>query len=145
MRILKALFTSSLASLLDFGLTVLLSSLFGMYYVMATALGAVAGGIANCVLNYRWVFPDCESRKVLVAVKYAFMWVVSIGLNTLGTYLMTEWLRGEHWAHVLLHTHSDQLYIVSKIIVAILVATAWNYQMQRYFVYRDFRWVGRGR
>lgn len=142
MRFLKAILTAQLASVVDFLVTVVLSSLLGVYYVVATAIGAVCGGITNCVFNYRWVFPITDSRKRYIAVKYLFVWVCSFLLNTSCTYELTEWLRDKSFVVAMLGTHNDQIYIVSKIIVAVLVAFCWNYQMQRFFVYRNLHIYG---
>lgn len=139
MRILKALCTAQAASVIDFVVTVLLSSVMGVYYVVATSVGAVTGGVVNCILNYHWVFPGSGARKLHIAIKYFLVWGVSILLNTFGTYLLTEWLRGSKLAVGLLGTHADQVYIFSKIVVAIIVALAWNYQMQRSFVYKNLK------
>lgn len=54
-------------------------------------------------------------------MRYIFVWAVSIALNTFGTFSLTE----------LTNTN----YIISKAIVAVLVAVFWNYQMQRSFVF----------
>lgn len=139
MRILKALFTAQVASVVDFVVTVLLSSFLGVYYVIATSVGAVTGGVVNCILNYRWVFPGSGASKWHIAIKYFLVWGVSILLNTYGTYLLTEMLRDKAWVNSLLGAHSDQIYIFSKIVVAVIVAIGWNYQMQRLFVYRNIK------
>ncbi|MCQ2223367.1 MAG: GtrA family protein [Bacteroidaceae bacterium] len=136
MRIFKAFLTAQVASVVDFVVTVFLSSLLGVYYVIATAIGAFMGGVTNCILNYRWVFPVTSSKKLHIALKYLLVWGMSILLNTYGTYLLTEFLRDSDCVVTLLGTHADQVYIVSKVVVAILVAIGWNYQMQRLFVYR---------
>ena len=60
-----------------------------------------------------------------MALRYLAVWIGSIALNTTGTYLLTE-LTGIN-------------YIISKIVVACLVATLWNYQMQRVYVFQSKR------
>ncbi len=139
MRILKALCTAQAASVIDFVVTVLLSSVMGVYYVVATSVGAVTGGVANCIFNYHWVFPGSGVSKWHIAIKYFLVWVVSILLNVEGTYLLTEWLRDSQLVTSLLGAHANQVYIFSKIVVALVVALAWNYQMQRLFVYRNLK------
>ena len=126
MNILKqfglATVSSWVATALDFGLTALLASGLGVWYVAATTIGAVAGGVFNCAVNYRWVFhrPGLDPRTV--AVRYALVWMGSILLNTGGTCLLTE------WGHL--------PYIISKAITAILIACCWNFLLQRHYVYR---------
>ena len=51
------------------------------------------------------------------------MWCGSIGLNTLGTYALTEL--------------SQRHFIIAKAVVAVIVGVLWNYQLQRRFVYKE--------
>jgi len=136
MQFLKALCTAQAATIVDFVLTVLLSSVCGVYYVLATTIGAICGGVTNCVMNYRWVFPGSNRKKYSIAFRYFIVWSTSILLNVTGTYLLTEALRDQPFTHQILGVHNDQVYIFSKILVAVVVAVFWNYQMQRVFVYR---------
>ncbi len=119
----KAQITAQLATLCDFLVSILLYEVFGMWYVGATFIGAVSGGIVNCLLNYRFVFGSDGQKKRYVAFKYLLVWTGSIVLNTLGTFIITE-LSGHH-------------FIIAKAIVSVAVALLWNYQMQRFFVYRN--------
>ena len=119
----KAQITAQLATLCDFLVSILLFEVFGMWYVAATFIGAVSGGIVNCLLNYRFVFGSDGQKKRYVAFKYLLVWTGSIVLNTLGTFIITE-LSGHH-------------FIIAKAIVSVAVALLWNYQMQRFFVYRN--------
>ena len=107
------------------------------FYLYATFLGSVVGGVVNCVINYGWVFHADDCKKTHVALKYLFVWGGSILLNTWGTFALTEWLTGMHWVDGLLGHYINDVFILSKIIVAILVAFFWNYHLQRVFVYRN--------
>lgn len=134
---LKAQLSAQLASLVDFVVTVLLVKCFALFYLYATLIGSVVGGMVNCVINYRWVFSDSQCKSYYIVMKYSFVWIVSIALNTWGTYFLTEWLTRMPWLNRLLSSYIDDLFIFSKIVVAVLVALLWNYQMQRLFVYRN--------
>ncbi|MGN0309270.1 MAG: GtrA family protein [Bacteroides sp.] len=134
---LKAQLSAQLASLVDFVVTVLLVKCFALFYLYATLIGSVVGGMVNCVINYRWVFADSHCKSHFIVMKYSFVWIVSIALNTWGTYFLTEWLSRMPWLNRLLSSYIDDLFIFSKIVVAVLVALLWNYQMQRLFVYRN--------
>ena len=134
---LKAQLSAQLASLVDFVTTVLLVKCFALFYLYATLIGSVVGGMVNCAINYRWVFSDSHCKSHFIVMKYTFVWIVSIALNTWGTYFLTEWLTRMPWLNRLLSSDIDDLFIFSKIVVAVLVALLWNYQMQRLFVYRN--------
>lgn len=118
----KAQCSAWVASAVDFGMTILLGKIIGIWYVSATFLGALSGGVTNCAINYKWVFHAIGQKKKYVAIKYFLVWSVSIALNTYGTYLLTR-LSGID-------------FIISKVIIAVIVAVLWNYQMQRLFVFK---------
>lgn len=134
---MKAQISAQMASLVDFGVTILLVKLLSMFYLYATFLGSVVGGIVNCVINYKWVFHAADCKKKHVAVKYLFVWGGSIMLNTWGTFALTEWLTDMKWVNGLLGYYVDNVFILSKIIVALLIGFFWNYHLQRIFVYRN--------
>ena len=135
---MRAQFSSQIASLSDFLVTILLAKLFNLYYVYATFTGSVCGGIVNCIVNYKWTFKSKECKKVYVLIKYFLVWIGSIFLNTWGTYFVTESLGKSPWVRELLSHYVDDLFLFSKIVVSLLVGFLWNYNMQRIFVYRNF-------
>lgn len=119
----KAQMTAQLASIVDFAVSLFLAEVCNIWYVTATFLGALSGGITNCVSNYKWVFENEGLKKRNVAYKYFLVWTGSILLNTGGTYLLTE--------------ISGQYFIYAKLLVSVMVGLLWNYQLQRFFVYKD--------
>ena len=133
----KAQISAQFASFVDFLVTILLVKAFAVFYLYATFTGSVVGGIVNCAINYGWVFHAEDCKKTHVAVKYLFVWGGSIILNAWGTFALTEWLTGMTWVNGLLGYYIDNVFILSKIIVAVLVAFFWNYHLQRFFVYRN--------
>ncbi len=134
---IRAQFSSQFASISDFVITILLAKLFNVYYVYATFLGSVCGGIINCLINYNWTFKATDLKMRHVIIKYFVVWVGSIALNTWGTYLMTEALVQVPWLVKFLHHYVDDLFIVSKAIVSLLIGYLWNYNLHRIFVYRN--------
>lgn len=121
----KAETSAIVASAVDFSLSFLLVQAVGTWYAQASFFGALAGGIINCYVNYRWVFDKQKQRKPYIVFKYFVVWSISILLNTSGTWFFTE-LSGVN-------------FIIIKAIVAVVVAILWNYQMQRIFVFRNLR------
>lgn len=123
MKFTKAQASAIIATTVDFLLSLFAYEVCGINYVVSSFIGALSGGIVNCVVNYRWVFGSDGQHKRYVALKYLIVWTGSIVLNTAGTYLLTE-LTGSY-------------FIWSKAVVSVVVAFLWNYQMQRFFVYRN--------
>lgn len=140
---LRAQFASQIASITDFSITILAAYVFRFFYVYATFLGSVCGGIVNCIVNYKWTFKSYEVDKKAVAVKYLIVWICSIFLNTYGTYLTTELLKNVEWLREFLGHLFDDVFLVCKLFVSLLVGFLWNYNMQRLFVYKDIRFKKR--
>lgn len=134
---MRAQFTSQISSATDFLVTIVLAKAFDVYYVVATSLGAVAGGIVNCTVNYYWTFKSKECKKKYVLIKYTLVWIGSICLNTWGVYWMTESIQRVPWVQETLAQFFDNIFIVCKAVVSLLVGWFWNYNMHRIFVYRD--------
>ena len=82
----KAEASAVVASAADFAVTLILAELRGLWYVCATFIGAVTGGVVNCMVNYRWVFSAQRLGKMRLALRYIVVWAGSIGLNTGLTY-----------------------------------------------------------
>ncbi len=83
---MKAQLSAQIATVIDFLITILLVKLFGIYYLYATFIGSVVGGIVNCVINYEWVFKAEDCKKIHVGLKYFIVWGGSILINTWGTF-----------------------------------------------------------
>ena len=133
----RAQLSSQLASITDFLVTIALANIFNVYYVFATFIGSLCGGITNCIVNYRWTFKAMNIKKRYVAIRYLIVWVASIFLNTFGIFLMTELLKKIPLLMKVPDFFYDNIFIISKIIVSLLVGFAWNYNMHRLFVYKN--------
>lgn len=136
---LRAQLSAQMATIADFLVTILLVRLFDVYYVYATLAGAIYGGIVNCVINYKWTFKS-KGKKTHVAVKFILVWVCSVWLNTWGTYALTESLAKIPWVRNTLSLYFGDFFIIPKVVVAIIVALFWNYNMQRFFCLPEYRY-----
>ncbi|MBF0648153.1 MULTISPECIES: GtrA family protein [Dysgonomonas] len=137
----RAQFSSQISSLTDFTVTILLTNIFGVFYGNATLFGNISGGVVNCIINYKWTFKAQDSKIKHVAIKYVMVWLVNLFLNREGTVLVTElvtkWLPMESLPDII----ANNVFLIPKIIVSLIVGFGWNYNMQRLFVYknRDFK------
>jgi len=134
---LRAQLSSQLASYVDFLVSFLLAYIFNLFYGFATLIGQVCGGITNCVVNYRWTFKTKNVKKRYVAIRYLPVWIVSLFLNTTGTVLLTELLykipslkEGSGFFY-------DNIFMLSKAVVSLFVGYLWNYNMHKFFVYKN--------
>jgi putative flippase GtrA len=100
----------------------------GLSPVWASVVGAAVGAVTNFFLARVWTYyrPDGEPVRVQL-VRYLLVSSVSLGLNTAGEHLFAN----------VLHIQ----YVLGRVITAVIVSNAWNYPMQRFFVFGD----GKGR
>lgn len=110
------------ATAVDFSATILLTEIAGIYYVWSNAVGAFCGAVISFLLCRHWAFKRSDKRWTSQALRYALASGLSIYLNTLGVWLITE-----AW---------DLPYVWSKIIVASFIGLTVNFLSFRYFVFR---------
>ncbi|MFL5812636.1 MAG: GtrA family protein [Bdellovibrionia bacterium] len=113
---------SAAATLIDFVLLFFLAEVCHVWYVAATAAGALAGAVTNFVMNRQWSFLATDQHWSNQAKRYALVSGGSLLLNSGGVYLMTESL----------HVH----YSVSVVVISFMVGWAFNFPMQRHYVFR---------
>lgn len=135
---LRSIVSSQVASWIDLGTGILLVAI-GFSDWIATPIGAVMGGIVNCIINYRFTFRAQGISKRAVAVKYIMIWVGSLTLNTVGTSALDQWNLLERLGFTDVGN-----YAVARVVVSLLVSWFWNFVMQKNFVYKPRRfdaWV----
>jgi len=93
----------------------------GLSPVAATPIGAFSGAVTNFTLGRRFTYKTTEVPAPRQAWRYALVSAGSLGLNTAGEYLFTHLLRIE--------------YLLARVISSVIVSNAWNFPMQRYFVF----------
>lgn len=132
---LRSGFSSQSSGILDMLTGFALFALLGLPVWLSTAIGAVAGGVLNCVLNYRFTFRATGCPWKAVIVKYVMVWCGSMLLNSAGTEGLYAALSRWHWLDTI-GFKPDGYYAAARLTVSILVSWFWNFLMQRYFVYR---------
>lgn len=108
--------------MVDFGVFFLLKDVFHVWYVYATALGALTGAITNFILCRNWAFSAREKKLVTQIGRYIMVSLGSLLLNTGLVYIITE----------LFFLHENY----SRVLTAVLVAITYNFTLQKYFVFK---------
>ena len=120
-KFLRFQLTAIIATTLDFILTIILKEIFGIHYSLAVASGAACGAITAFTINRYWVFKALESHPVEQGIRYLLVAAGSVALNTLGTFLLTDF--------------GGFPYIVSKGIVAMIIGFTYSYYFSKRFVF----------
>ena len=118
------------ATAVDFLVMVALVEILRAPPALAAALGAMAGAATNFVLGRRWVFRVRSAAVLAQAGRYAAVSAAGAGWNALGEYL--------------LHDAGHVGYVLARALVAIAVGLAWNFPLQRRFVYVREKAIGAG-
>ncbi len=135
---LRSVMSSQTASWIDLGIGFMLFAWIGLEPWLSTALGAIAGGIVNCIINYRFTFHARGVSWRAVIIKYMMVWFGSILLNSAGTQLIYSLIDGWHWLETI-GFKPDGYYAAARLFVSLMVSWFWNFVLQRYFVYRPTR------
>jgi putative flippase GtrA len=121
----RSTLTSLFTTALDFGTLTGLVELAGVDYVLATWLGTVVGSLSNFTINRLWAFDAKDRPPAGQFLRFLVVQAVASLLHTLGVWSFTRFF--------------ELPYQVSKIVISALVYLAWNYPMNRWFVFR--RWA----
>lgn len=124
------------ASWVDLGTSFVLFAFAHFSPWVSTALGALAGGIINCILNYRFTFHAQTCPWKAVVVKYFIVWVGSLLLNSFGTQFLYYGLMHWPWLETL-GFKTDGYFAAARLIVSGVVSLGWNFLLQRSFVYQN--------
>jgi putative flippase GtrA len=106
---------------LDFAAMIAAVELLGLSPVTGTMVGATVGGIANFWLGRHFTFRSRSKRVSGQLLRYGLVSGGSLGLNALGEHVFITYIASR--------------YVLGRVLVAATVNNAWNYPMQRFFVF----------
>lgn len=135
---LRSIFSSQAASWIDMFMSFAFFAWLGIQPWLATICGAAAGGITNCIINYKFTFHAQGCPWKAVAVKYILVWLGSVAFNSLGTEFFFRLFNSWQWVHEITD-NEDVIFGAVRLAVSLIVSLAWNFLMQRNFVYRPTR------
>lgn len=118
----RAQASSLIATGVDYFGMVCLVEFAHVWYVAATAIGALGGAVSNFLLGRYWSFQATHGKTRQQALRYAVVSSGSLLLNSAGVYLITEFL--------------SLPYPISRIITGLLVGVFFNFPLHRRFVFR---------
>jgi putative flippase GtrA len=118
---LKANISSLIASLMDFAIFTCCVEIFKMPTVVAGVIGVCCGGLINFFIGRGWVFQSKEGKMNRQAFRYLLVWTGNMLLNVGGIYLAID--------------IAGLPAMAGKIVVSLLVACAYNYPLQKRYVF----------
>ena len=118
----KAQFSAFTGGMFDYMVMILLTEYGKIFYAKSIIISGLLGAVVNFSLNRYWTFKKRDVSKFRQLRKFIVVVAGSIALKTSGTYLLTELL------------HLD--YRISRLCVDAVVSLAFNYTLQRYWVFK---------
>ncbi len=109
-----------IAFVIDYGLMVFLTEVFGVPYLISTTISFAVSVVFNYVASMRYVFKrkdDMSRRREFII--FIILSIIGLGLNDLFMWLMVDFASID--------------YRISKIVVTVLVAI-WNFVTRKIFL-----------
>ncbi len=123
---LKAQVSAMIGGMFDYMIMVFFTEVFHVHYTISIAIGGIIGAVINFALNKTWSFrsnnqPYKNSGRVQF-IKFVLVLVNSITLKSLGTYLVTTFLKID--------------YKLSRIFIDLIVSLLFNFTLQKRWVFK---------
>ncbi|MGN7985894.1 GtrA family protein [Pedobacter sp. 22226] len=118
---LKAQASSLMASATDFGITIIAVNLFGLWYLAASIIGTISGGVVNFLVNRKWVFQSRSKEVKWQVLRYIIVWAGNLAIVTAGVFIFTHFF--------------NLNYVLAKVVSSVLTGISYNYIMQRQFIF----------
>ncbi|UBM63430.1 GtrA family protein [Candidatus Sulfidibacterium hydrothermale] len=110
------------ATAVDYTLFLFLLEIGHVWYLLASFVGLVFGGITAFLLERSWTFKRSDGKLSGQAMRFLLVWISSILLNTAGLYFIV--------------TVFGFQYIIGKVTVSVIVGIGFNFFMHKHFVFR---------
>ena len=120
---LKANAASLAASFCDYLVTIIFKQFLQFDEVLASILGTIVGGVINFLIGRHWVFKSRDVPVFRQGRRYLLAWVGNMVLNALGVASLIRFGKVN--------------YLIAKVITSITIAIAYNYPIQKKYVYKN--------
>jgi putative flippase GtrA len=122
----KAQASAFSGGIVDYLVMLFLTEVLHFHYTISIAIGGVIGAFVNFSLNKNWTFrsrdiPYTHSANIQ-SFRFVLVVINSIVMKDLGTYIITNQLQLD--------------YKISRIIVDLFVSLAFNFTLQKYWVFK---------
>lgn len=118
----RAQLSAFIGGIVDFITMLLLTELFGWFYVYSILLGGLVGAVANFSINKFWAFGAQDGKTTTQLIKFSVVVLGSILLKSSGTYVLAEGLMMKYW--------------IARIVVDAFVCFGFNYILHRIWVFK---------
>ena len=135
---IRSTISAQLSGWMDFATAFAMFSWVGLAPVYATAIGAVVGGLSNCIINYKFTYPGQACSWNIVIIKFFMVWLGALLLNSFGTQVLYGILCNWDWLETI-GFKRDGYFAAARLTTALVVSVFWIFLLQKNFVYRPVK------
>lgn len=107
---------------IDYGVMILLTECFGVYYLISAGISFTLSVIVNYIICVRWVFDNASNTGKKAKMIFIGSSIAGLGLNQLLMWFLVDLI--------------GIFYMIAKII-STLIVMVWNYVMKRKALVED--------
>ena len=119
---LKAQLSAFTGGVTDYLVMIFCTEFLHIHYTISIAIGGTVGAVVNFTINRYWSFRAWQQPAGVQLTRFCVMVVGSILLKAAFTYLLTENMRLD--------------YKISRLCIELIVSLAFNFTLQKYWVFR---------
>lgn len=119
-QFLKYAITGSLTFVIDYGIFIILNSVFGIFYIGASAISQACAVIFNFITQKNWTFASTGNTKQQL-VRYILLLIWNYCFSLLALFILVDIF---------------EIHVFLGKIIAVGIIVSWNFLAYKFIVYR---------
>ena len=109
------------STVIDWGIYLLLTRLFGVFYLMAKILSFGVAVLNSYIWNRRWTFRSNDPAKLRQFIKFLTISIVGVVLNTLIMFIAVD---------------KFKLHDIYGLVLATAIVMIWNFLANKFYTFK---------
>lgn len=110
------------STIIDWGIYLLLTRIFGVFYLMAKILSFGVAVLNSYIWNRRWTFRSNDPAKLRQFIKFLTISIVGVVLNTLIMFIAVD---------------KFKLHDIFGLFLATAIVMIWNFLANKFYTFRE--------
>ncbi len=110
------------STIIDWGIYLLLTRIFGLFYLMAKILSFGVAVLNSYIWNRRWTFRSNDPRKLKQFIKFLTISMVGLVLNSTIMFIAVSKIK---------------LHDIYGLVLATAIVLIWNFLANKYYTFKE--------
>ena len=110
------------STVIDWGIYLLLTRIFGIFYLMAKILSFSVAVLNSYIWNRRWTFRSNDPAKLKQFIKFLTISIVGLVLNSSIMYIAVSYIK---------------LHDIYGLFLATAIVLGWNFLANKYYTFKE--------